>query len=111
MKRVFVIPIILLGLICLNGCSSTPPKGKTQFMGLNGKVKSITERTYRVVDMDGVLAQREMTEDGYKVWKFDTIGDIIESYTWEYGQDYHRVFDKDDTSKRLRRKADCGKTV
>ncbi len=75
-------------------------------MGLNGKVKSITERTYRVVDMDGVLAQREMTEDGYKVWKFDTIGDIIESYTWEYGQDYHMVL-----TKTIRQKDSAGRLI
>lgn len=106
MKRVFLIPIILLVMICLNGCSNNPPKGKTQFMGLNGKVKSVTERTYRIVNMDGVLMQREMSEDGYKMWRFDTIGDIVESYTWEYGQDYHRVL-----TKTIRQKDSAGRLI
>lgn len=94
MKRILTYSIVFVGIVCLYGCTSHPPKGRTQFMGLNGKVKSVTERTYRIANMDGVLMQREMTEDGYKMWKFDTVGDIVESYTWEHGQDYRRVLTK-----------------
>lgn len=86
--------IVLAGLVGLSGCSSHPPKGRTQFMGLNGKVKTVTERTFRIANMDGVLMQREMTDDGYQMWKFDTVGDIVESYTWEFDQDYNRVLTK-----------------
>lgn len=106
MRRIMTMTIVLVGLIFLNGCSSNPPKGRTQFMGLNGNVKSVTERTYRIANMDGVLVQREMSEDGYKMWMFDTIGDVVESYTWEYGQDYHRVL-----TKTIRQKDSVGRLI
>lgn len=88
MKKSILIPIVVFGLICLGGCSKSPSKGRSQFMGLNGTVKTLTESTYHLIEIDGVLTVGEMVKYGFEKYIFDTVGNVIQKYDWVFTDNY-----------------------